>query len=176
MKSIINNIILFQMDEPLLQNNILRDLSITSYQQGIDANQLDDPVADPADDPVADPVADQSDIESGRCLQESDTRSVISNGSSDGSSDGMSDDRCEICFEEAVQMVELACGHKLCNICKGKLRKQECPWCRKPFPEATTLIVSTDHEDNCTKCCYTVLNICMLVCAITYITLSTIKN
>lgn len=148
------------MDEPLLQNNILRDLSITSYQQDINAAQ-------PADQP-----ADRPDIESGRCLQESDTRSVISNGSSDGSSD----DRCEICFEEAVQMVELACGHKLCNICKGKLRKQECPWCRKPFPEAITLIDSTDQESDCTKCWYTFLNICMLVCAITYITLSTIKN
>ena len=47
--------------------------------------------------------------------------------------DKSSAELCRICYEDDTIMVELPCHHHLCEICKSKLKKKECPFCRQPF-------------------------------------------
>jgi hypothetical protein len=63
--------------------------------------------------------------------------------------DKSSAELCRICYEDDTIMVELPCHHHLCEICKSKLKKKECPFCRQPFIVNTSkLLVRRNTNSN----------------------------
>lgn len=47
---------------------------------------------------------------------------------------------CVVCFEKTTQRT--ICQHVVCDSCTKRLLKNECPYCRRPFPQPKTIILS----------------------------------
>ena len=68
---------------------------------------------------------------------------------------------CSVCYATTdVMRVTTTCGHHLCFNCTTKLVKQECPYCRTPFPADTRMPIYNDYCKDCRgnmgnmkKCC-----------------------
>mmetsp|Transcript_32127 Transcript_32127/g.51731 ORF Transcript_32127/g.51731 Transcript_32127/m.51731 type:complete len:416 (-) Transcript_32127:142-1389(-) len=45
--------------------------------------------------------------------------------------------QCQICTSNPVDRVLIPCGHLLCSTCVGRLRRNNCPFCRQPLARST---------------------------------------
>ena len=66
---------------------------------------------------------------------------------------------CSICYASTdVMKVTTICGHQLCFNCTSKLTKQECPYCRTPFPSDTE--IPTQYCNYCRGSMYGSIKCC----------------
>ena len=102
------------------------------------------------------PLLEVNDIESQISCQESQ-RNLENTTPSPTSSD--SDESCKICYEVS-DMIKLKCGHEICKSCLIKLKKHECPWCRKKFilHQKKKIVSKNSRNNNCKS------TICNLLC------------
>ena len=78
-------------------------------------------------------------------LETIDEENQLDDPSSLSPSSISSDILCHICFEQ-TDMVTLPCTHTICKICILKLKKKECPFCRKTFRVKSKCLVACIQE------------------------------
>ena len=56
----------------------------------------------------------------------------------------MSDDDCPVCYEKTT-LVSLPCEHRICSLCKDRLRQKTCPMCRAPLPSYMDTLIPSEE-------------------------------